>query len=139
MLRDSVWIVRNEAGFRTDYYSTKFTCREDLLRRVDWKLCIEVFLSSLYFGLSSWTKQANSKYHHRLLVFGVLWALTWFLAKFFPFIRSWPINAPKCEHHQTNDNQPTNSWMRSLFEKRTAHSSVFSQTVYLIRDRSSVH
>ena len=32
-----------------------------------------------------------------------LWALTWFINSLFPFLRSWSINAPKCDHHQAND------------------------------------
>ena len=37
---------------RTEETSNKFTCFDDLLRRVDWKLCTDVFLSPLYLGLS---------------------------------------------------------------------------------------
>ena len=42
---------------RTEDTSNKFTCFDDLLRRVDWKLCTEVFLSSLHLRLSWWTHE----------------------------------------------------------------------------------
>ena len=46
------------------------------------------------------------------------WALTWFINSIFPFLRSWSINAPKCEHHQANNYQPTHCWIAVLIDIR---------------------